>query len=127
MDFLDDNYLKSILIILLAESLASGLKSSSQEFDLRFEKTFGLQEKGFDDNQIYFAQTIMSNLIWGIGYLIIYFYSMKSSFSKNNLFFFFKKKNLPLHRHFYGSSIVDRSFTENDEDEDEFWTKYRQN
>jgi mannosyl-oligosaccharide glucosidase len=62
------------LIILLAESLVSGLKSSSQEFDLRFEKAFGLREKGFDDNQIYFAQTIMSNLIGGIGYAFIFFY-----------------------------------------------------
>ncbi|CAB4480583.1 glycoside hydrolase [Rhizophagus irregularis] len=78
-----------------SESLTSGLKSKSQEFDQRFEKTFGLREKGFNDSQIYFAQTIMSNLIGGIGY-------------------------------FYGSSIVDRSFTDSDEDEEEFWTKYRE-
>ncbi|RIA87932.1 Glycoside Hydrolase Family 63 protein [Glomus cerebriforme] len=78
-----------------SESLTTGLKSRSQEFDQRFEKTFGLKEKGFDGDQIYFAQTIMSNLIGGIGY-------------------------------FYGSSIVDRSFTDSDEDEEEFWTKYRQ-
>ncbi|GES73190.1 glycoside hydrolase family 63 protein [Rhizophagus clarus] len=85
---------KSSPIHLDSESLTSGLKSKSQEFDQRFEKTFGLREKGFDDGQIYFAQTIMSNLIGGIGY-------------------------------FYGSSIVDRSFTDSDEDEEEFWTKYR--
>ena len=53
---------------LLAESLTSGLKSSSQEFDQRFEKAFRLREKGFNDSQIYFAQTITSNLIGGIGY-----------------------------------------------------------
>ena len=105
------------MIVLLAEGLTLGLESSSQEFDLRFEKTLGLREKGFDDKQIYFSQTIMSNLIGGIGYLIIYFYSMKTPF---------KKKSFPLHRYFYGSSIVDRSFTESDEDENEFWTKYRQ-
>ncbi|CAG8620125.1 14944_t:CDS:10 [Funneliformis caledonium] len=77
------------------ESFTSGLESSSQEFDLRFEKTFGLSAKGFGDKQIYFAQTSLSNLIGGIGY-------------------------------FYGSSIVDRSFTESDEDDVEFWSKYRQ-
>jgi mannosyl-oligosaccharide glucosidase len=58
---------------LLAESLTSGLKTKSQEFDQRFEKTFGLSEKGFNDSQIYFAQTIMSNLIGGIGYCFILF------------------------------------------------------
>ncbi|CAI2190994.1 5523_t:CDS:10, partial [Funneliformis geosporum] len=77
------------------ESFTSGLESSYQEFDLRFEKTFGLSAKGFGDRQIYFAQTIMSNLIGGIGY-------------------------------FHGSSIIDRSFAESDEDDVEFWTKYRQ-
>lgn len=59
---------------LLADSFTSGLKSSSQEFDQRFEKTFGLREKGFNESQIYFAQTIMSNLIGGIGYSLTYFY-----------------------------------------------------
>ena len=109
------------MIILLAESLASGLKSSSQEFVLRFEKTFGLKEKGFDDNQIYFAQTILSNLIGGIGYLFIFFYLRKALFLKHilRIFRFFLNK-----RYFYGSSIVDESFI--DEDEDEFWTKYQQ-
>jgi len=56
---------------------------------LRFEKTFGLREKGFDDKQISFAQTIMSNLIGGIGYLFIFFF-FNSPFPKES--FFFKKK-----------------------------------
>ncbi|CAG8443656.1 9694_t:CDS:10 [Ambispora gerdemannii] len=74
-------------------SFTSGLESSIQEFDQRFEKTFGLSEKGFTEKEIDFAKMALSNLIGGIGY-------------------------------FYGSSIVDRSYTsEVDEDEINFWNQ----
>ncbi|CAG8456176.1 9202_t:CDS:10 [Ambispora leptoticha] len=74
-------------------SLTSGLESSIREFDQRFEKTFGLSEKGFNEKEIDFAKMALSNLIGGIGY-------------------------------FYGSSIVDRSYaSEVDEDDIQFWTQ----
>ncbi|RHZ88789.1 hypothetical protein Glove_21g288 [Diversispora epigaea] len=68
------------------EDLTKSLEISSQGYDVKFEKVFGLAAKGFDDKHIYFAQTMLSNLIGGIGY-------------------------------FYGSSIVDRSYTEDDYEE----------
>ncbi|CAG8801587.1 2710_t:CDS:10, partial [Racocetra persica] len=73
----------------------SNLQYSSQDFDTKFESIFGLASKGFDDDHIYFAQTMLSNLIGGIGY-------------------------------FYGSSIVDRSYTDVDENEEYFWDESRQ-
>ncbi|CAG8790178.1 14861_t:CDS:2, partial [Cetraspora pellucida] len=65
------------------------------DFDTKFENIFGLASKGFDDDHIYFAQAMLSNLIGGIGY-------------------------------FYGSSIVDRSYTDVDENGEFFWDKSRQ-
>jgi len=38
------------------------------KFDLRFEKTFHLQQKGFNYSAVKFAQAAMSNMIGGIGY-----------------------------------------------------------
>ncbi|CAG8438177.1 10724_t:CDS:10 [Acaulospora colombiana] len=78
------------------KDLTKSLAESSLDFDLKFERLFGLSARGFDKDQIYFAQTMMSNLIGGIGY-------------------------------FYGSSIVDRSYVEDvDEDEENFWDKKRE-
>ncbi|KAI7865401.1 glycoside hydrolase [Spinellus fusiger] len=39
-----------------------------QTFDLRFQNTFHLNEKGFSQEQIAFAKYAMSNLLGGIGY-----------------------------------------------------------
>ncbi|CAG8462998.1 7789_t:CDS:10 [Acaulospora morrowiae] len=50
------------------DDLSNLLKTSSRDFDARFERTFGLSEKGFEKDHIYFAQAMMSNLIGGIGY-----------------------------------------------------------
>ncbi|CAG8734035.1 28074_t:CDS:10, partial [Dentiscutata erythropus] len=77
------------------EDFTSILESKSKNFDTRFENTFGLASKGFDENQISFAHEILSNLIGGIGY-------------------------------FYGTSIVDRSYMNVDEDEENFWDISRQ-
>ena len=38
------------------------------KFDQRFEDTFGLKQKGFDDSYISFARAALSNLVGGIGY-----------------------------------------------------------
>ena len=38
------------------------------EFNRRFEDTFGLRQRGYDDKAIKFAQAAMSNMIGGIGY-----------------------------------------------------------
>ncbi|RIB03101.1 Glycoside Hydrolase Family 63 protein [Gigaspora rosea] len=77
------------------EDFTSSLQSSLKDFDMKFENTFGLASKGFDDGQVHFAQTMLSNLIGGIGY-------------------------------FYGSSIVDKSYTDVDENEEFFWDNRRQ-
>merc|ERR1712240_13498 len=37
-------------------------------FDLRFEKTFHLNEKGYNQSAVKFAQSAMSNMVGGIGY-----------------------------------------------------------
>ncbi|CAG8509008.1 11650_t:CDS:10 [Diversispora eburnea] len=49
------------------EDLTKSLEISSQEYDVKFEKVFGLAAKGFNDKHIYFAQTMLSNLLGGIG------------------------------------------------------------
>jgi mannosyl-oligosaccharide glucosidase len=46
----------------------SALKTKQSNFNLRFEGTFGLEQKGFNDKQIKFAQAAMSNMVGGIGY-----------------------------------------------------------
>lgn len=39
-----------------------------QKFDARFEDTFGLRQKGYDQKAIEFAHSALSNMIGGIGY-----------------------------------------------------------
>ncbi|CAH1761949.1 6763_t:CDS:10 [Entrophospora sp. SA101] len=73
------------------------VEKNSKEFDQRFENTFKLTEKGFNSNQIKFAQSITSNLLGGIGY-------------------------------FYGSSMVDRTYSGDEDDMEEvenFWEKLK--
>nr|CAG8603675.1 8759_t:CDS:10 [Entrophospora candida] len=78
-----------------AGNLGVLVEKNSKEFDQRFENTFKLTEKGFNSNQIKFAQSITSNLLGGIGY-------------------------------FYGSSMVDRTYSGDEDDMEEvenFWEK----
>jgi len=44
------------------------IKEKEDMFDLRFEKTFHLAEKGYNESAVRFAQSAMSNMVGGIGY-----------------------------------------------------------
>lgn len=44
------------------------LAQKSEEFDAKFEKIFKLKEKSFNEEEINFAQSALSNLLGGIGY-----------------------------------------------------------
>lgn len=68
------------------------LKKKSQNFHERFEKTFHLKEKGYDESHIKFGQLALSNMLGGIGYFygeslyhFIYFFIFFYL-----IFFFFK-------------------------------------
>ena len=47
---------------------SKALRDWEDKFDLRFEKTFHLEGKGFNTSAVTFAQAAMSNMIGGIGY-----------------------------------------------------------
>ncbi|KAJ3293246.1 Processing alpha glucosidase I, partial [Borealophlyctis nickersoniae] len=49
-------------------ALTSSLKAASESFDDRFEKTFHLTEKGFSAPQVAFAQSMLGNMVGGLGY-----------------------------------------------------------
>ncbi|KAI8372558.1 glycoside hydrolase [Choanephora cucurbitarum] len=51
-----------------SEILSAGLIEKERAFDDRFEKTFGLKQKGFKQQEIEFAQYLLSNMLGGIGY-----------------------------------------------------------
>ncbi|KAI8388237.1 glycoside hydrolase [Radiomyces spectabilis] len=51
-----------------SEKLGAELIRQEREFDARFEKTFHLEEKGFSQREVGFAQYLLSNLVGGIGY-----------------------------------------------------------
>jgi mannosyl-oligosaccharide glucosidase len=44
------------------------LIKKENEFNARFEKTFHLKKKGFSNNEVEFAQYLLSNMLGGIGY-----------------------------------------------------------
>jgi len=44
------------------------LRQWEDKFDLRFEQTFHLAGKGYNDSAVKFAQSAMSNMVGGIGY-----------------------------------------------------------
>ena len=50
------------------KNLDAIIKKSADSFHERFKKTFNLEEKGYSKSYIQFAETLMSNLIGGIGY-----------------------------------------------------------
>ena len=43
------------------------IKEKEDMFDLRFEKTFHLAEKGYNESAVRFAQSAMSNMVGGEG------------------------------------------------------------
>ncbi|KAJ3056248.1 Processing alpha glucosidase I [Rhizophlyctis rosea] len=53
---------------LSGKALTGLLKSASDSFDNRFEKQFGLAAKGFKDDEIAFAQSLLGNMVGGLGY-----------------------------------------------------------
>ncbi len=53
---------------LYGDSYTAELKEMQTDFNRRFEDTFGLRKRGYDDKAIRFAQAAMSNMIGGIGY-----------------------------------------------------------
>lgn len=55
---------------LTKKALTTKIEIASSTFDERFEKTFALKAKGYDDKHVEFAQILMSNLMGGIGYMI---------------------------------------------------------
>jgi len=53
---------------LVGQRYTDALSDWMDTFDLRFEKTFYLQQKGFNDTAVRFAQAALSNMVGGIGY-----------------------------------------------------------
>ena len=53
---------------LVGESYTNLIKEKNELFDLRFEKTFMLTHKGYNESAVKFAQSAMSNMVGGIGY-----------------------------------------------------------
>ena len=50
------------------EEYSKVLDDKQQQFNKKFEETYGLQKLGYNHSQIKFAQAAMSNMIGGIGY-----------------------------------------------------------
>ncbi|KAL4640485.1 mannosyl-oligosaccharide glucosidase-like [Arapaima gigas] len=53
---------------LMGRTMTEDLEKSKAAFDEKFEKTFGLQRKGFTSGQIKFAKAALSNMLGGMGY-----------------------------------------------------------
>ncbi|KAJ3042810.1 Processing alpha glucosidase I [Rhizophlyctis rosea] len=49
-------------------SLTNLLKSASKNYDDRFEKQFNLASKGYNKDEIAFAQSLLGNMVGGLGY-----------------------------------------------------------
>lgn len=54
--------------VLTGQKYDSILQKKSSDFDNKFESVFKLREKGYNDEEVQFAQAAFSNLIGGIGY-----------------------------------------------------------
>lgn len=52
----------------ILDKYTAALKIKENEFKQRFEDTFHLKEKGYDANDIRFAEAALSNMVGGIGY-----------------------------------------------------------
>ena len=53
---------------LVGQEYTEALDAKKVEFNEKFENTFGLQKRGYNETYIRFAQAAMSNMIGGIGY-----------------------------------------------------------
>lgn len=52
----------------MGESLSNLISDAGRRFDERFEKTFALSAKGFNEKQIEFGKMMIGNMLGGIGY-----------------------------------------------------------
>lgn len=52
----------------VGDGYSEALASKQKEFEVRFEHTFKLKEKGYSPAEVRFAQAAMSNMVGGIGY-----------------------------------------------------------
>ncbi|KAI9012924.1 glycoside hydrolase [Gaertneriomyces semiglobifer] len=50
------------------EALSLAFSKASQELDTKFERKYGLHAKGFDQDHIAFGQTLLGNMVGGLGY-----------------------------------------------------------
>ncbi|XP_053712097.1 mannosyl-oligosaccharide glucosidase [Synchiropus splendidus] len=53
---------------LVGAVMTQELEQRKAEFDEKFKKTFGLEEKGFKASQVRFAKAALSNMLGGMGY-----------------------------------------------------------
>ncbi|KAI8828821.1 glycoside hydrolase [Chytriomyces cf. hyalinus JEL632] len=53
---------------LLGDALTKKLETASQVFHDRFERTFHLKDKGYDERQVEFGEMMLSNMLGGVGY-----------------------------------------------------------
>jgi len=65
---------------LVGDRYTALLAEKEQQFDLRFEQTFQLASKGYNQSAVQFAQSALSNMVGGIGY----FYGSSIVKSKHN-------------------------------------------
>ncbi|KAJ8407547.1 hypothetical protein AAFF_G00274040 [Aldrovandia affinis] len=53
---------------LVGTAMTEELEKRKAAFDLKFERTFGLQERGFSPAQVKFSKAALSNMLGGMGY-----------------------------------------------------------
>ncbi|XP_065813717.1 mannosyl-oligosaccharide glucosidase isoform X1 [Labrus bergylta] len=53
---------------LVGSIMTQELEKRKSEFDTKFEKTFGLESKGYSHSHIKFAKAALSNMLGGVGY-----------------------------------------------------------
>jgi mannosyl-oligosaccharide glucosidase len=68
LDIVMETGLFSTVMSVSGERLSSALETREKNFDLRFENTFHLKDKGFSDSEVDFAKAAFSNLIGGMAY-----------------------------------------------------------
>jgi mannosyl-oligosaccharide glucosidase len=68
LDIVMETGLFSTVMSVSGERLSSALEKKEKNFDLRFEDTFHLKEKGFNESEMDCARAAFSNLIGGISY-----------------------------------------------------------
>ena len=58
------------IIDLKSKDITNLINIGKSEFDQRFERIYGLKEKGYDSEQVDFAKMLLGNMIGGIGYIV---------------------------------------------------------